>query len=53
MVETVGLHDAHIYRYGVSLYLVQASAIDPDLSFDPGTLWPFKATAEHLPGAPE
>jgi len=53
MVETVGLHDAHIYRYGSSLYLVQVSAIDPDLSFDPGTLWPFKATTEHLPGAPE
>jgi fermentation-respiration switch protein FrsA (DUF1100 family) len=53
MVETVGLHDANIYRYGNTLYLVQATEIDPDLSFDPGTLWPFKATTEPLPGAPQ
>jgi alpha-beta hydrolase superfamily lysophospholipase len=53
MVETVRLHDANIYRFGDALYLVQASAVDPDLSFDPGTLWPFKATTDHLPGAPE
>jgi alpha-beta hydrolase superfamily lysophospholipase len=53
MVETVGLHDANIYRYGNTLYLVQASEVNPDLSFDPGTRWPFKVTTDHLAGAPE
>jgi hypothetical protein len=45
-VEAVRLQDANIYRYGDALYLVQASEKDPDLSFDPGTLWPFRATNE-------
>lgn len=52
-VEARGLHDANIYRYGSDLYLVQASETDPDLSFDSGNPWPFKATTEHLLGAPE
>jgi hypothetical protein len=37
------LHDAYIYRYGPDLYLEKASDTDPDFSFEPGTLWPFKA----------
>ena len=53
MVETRGLHDANIYRYGNNLYLVKSSESDPDLSFDSGNPWPFKATTEHLLGAPE
>jgi alpha-beta hydrolase superfamily lysophospholipase len=37
------IHDAYIYRYGPALYLEKDSDTDPDLSFEPGTLWPFKA----------
>jgi len=37
------LHDAYIYRYGPDLYLDKDSDTDPDFSFEPGTLWPFKA----------
>jgi hypothetical protein len=51
--EKVGLNGVKIYRYGEALYLVKPSEVDPDLSFDPGTLWPFKATTEPLAGAPE
>jgi alpha-beta hydrolase superfamily lysophospholipase len=46
MNEKVGLNAVKIYRYGDALYLVRAAEVDPDLSFDPGTLWPFKATTE-------
>jgi fermentation-respiration switch protein FrsA (DUF1100 family) len=53
MNERVGLNHVKIYRYGNSLYLVKASEINPDLSFDPGTLWPFKSTTEPLAGAPQ
>jgi hypothetical protein len=37
------LQDAYIYRYGADLYLVNDSDTEPDLSFKPGTLWPFIA----------
>jgi alpha-beta hydrolase superfamily lysophospholipase len=46
MNEKVGLNAVKIYRYGDAFYLVRAAEVDPDLSFDPGTLWPFKATTE-------
>jgi dienelactone hydrolase len=52
MIQPFGLHDANIYRYGDALYLVKTSEVNPDLSFDPGTRWPFKATTEPLAGAP-
>jgi uncharacterized protein len=53
MIEPIGLHDAYIYRYGDVLYLVKSTEVDPDLSFNSGALWPFKATTEPLAGAPQ
>jgi uncharacterized protein len=37
------LHDAYVYRYGPDLFLVRDSETHPDLGFQNGTLWPFKA----------
>jgi hypothetical protein len=50
--ENAGLQETIMYRSGANLYLVQASDADPDLSFDPGTIWPFKATKEPMLVAP-
>jgi hypothetical protein len=41
-LSSADLHDAYIYRFGPSLYLERDSEKSPDLSFDPGTRWPFK-----------
>lgn len=37
------VQDAYVYRYGSTLYLVKSTEENPDLSFDSGSLWPFKA----------
>lgn len=42
VLGSTDLHDAYIYRYGSSLYLERDSEKSPDLSFEPGTRWPFK-----------
>ena len=42
LLSSIDLHDAYIYRYGASLYLERDSEESPDLSFEPGTRWPFK-----------
>jgi fermentation-respiration switch protein FrsA (DUF1100 family) len=37
------LHPAYVYHYGPDLFLVRDSDAHPDLGFQNGSLWPFKA----------
>ena len=37
------LHNAYVFRYGPDLFLVRDSDAHPDLGFQNGSLWPFKA----------
>jgi hypothetical protein len=37
------LQNAYVYRYGSDLFLVRDSDVHPDLGFQNGSLWPFKA----------
>ena len=37
------LHNAYVFHYGPDLFLVRDSEAHPDLGFQNGSLWPFKA----------
>src|SRR5260221_5807629 len=42
-LRLMNLHPAYVYHYGRDLFLVRDSDAHPDLGFQNGSLWPFKA----------